>query len=406
MIRLEEVVKCIERLAKVANSTAYEIANRVLSEKEIDDDKCLFILECSDPIDLELLRLCSLYLKLLTSGDTVTFICNRNINFTNICTIRCRFCSYSVPPGHPRGYTLNIRDIETKVRQALKYGVSEICLQGGINPELGLEYYVSILRAIKRIDDRIHVHAFSPQEIYSIAKRESLDIVDVLKILKENGLDTMPGTAAEILCDDVRDIICPRKIRTRDWIDVVEKAHRLGIRTTCTIMYGHVEKPHHVVQHLKILKEIQKQTGGFTEIVLLPFVHYNTGLRKIAETRPGSDSLYDIKMCIAARIFLYPDIVNVQVSWVKLGRKLAQYLLLCGANDLGGTLIEENISHAAGAFERESMSRREFIDLISSIGMVPIERDTLYNRLRVYQSGNNSSTLSGTTGSSLGVAYL
>ncbi|NPA22989.1 MAG: 5-amino-6-(D-ribitylamino)uracil--L-tyrosine 4-hydroxyphenyl transferase CofH [Crenarchaeota archaeon] len=401
MIDVELIIRSIERLCKVATSTAVDIAERTLSLKELDERDCRFVLECDDPIDLELLRLCALYLKLRTSGTYVTFVCNRNINFTNICVIGCNFCNYSVPPGHPSGYVLSLKEVERKVRESVRHRVTEVCLQGGVNPELKLDYYISLLRTVKKVDDKIHVHAFSPQEIYSLSRRESLNIDEILKVLRENGLDTLPGTAAEILCDDVRKIICPRKIKTAEWVGIIERAHMLGIKTTCTIMYGHIERIEHVVRHFRILRDIQRRTRGFTEIVLLPFIHYNTRLREISGCRSGSSSLYDIRICIAARLYLYPYITNIQVSWVKLGRKLAQYLLTCGANDIGGTLMEENISHAAGAFERESMSREELIDLISSIGMVPAERDTLYNIVRVYQSGNKSSALSGTTGSSL-----
>ncbi|NPA70240.1 MAG: 5-amino-6-(D-ribitylamino)uracil--L-tyrosine 4-hydroxyphenyl transferase CofH [Crenarchaeota archaeon] len=403
MIYIDKIVRSIEKLCKISSSEAFEIAEKVLSDKEIDEKDCEFILKCDDPIDLEVLRLCALYLKLKTSGRYVTFICNRNINFTNICVIGCLFCNFSVPPGHPSGYVMPLSEVERRVREAWSRGAVEICLQGGVNPTLRLDYYISLLKIVKKVDNRLHIHAFSPQEVHSLAERENLKVRDLLKILKENGLDTIPGTAAEILNDDIRKIICPRKISVREWIHVITTAHSLGIRSTCTIMYGHVENVEHIVQHLKIIRDIQKETHGFTEIVLLPFVHHNTRLRKLRYCRPGSSSLYDVKMCIASRIYLYPYVTNVQVSWVKLGRKLAQYLLTCGANDLGGTLMEENISHAAGAFEKEYITREEFVELISSIGMIPAERDTLYNILRVYQSGNNSSALSGTTGSSLAI---
>ncbi|NPB00434.1 MAG: 5-amino-6-(D-ribitylamino)uracil--L-tyrosine 4-hydroxyphenyl transferase CofH [Crenarchaeota archaeon] len=403
MTYLENVLRSIEKLCKISSSAAYDIAEKVLSNKEIDEKDCEFILRCDDPIDLELLRLCALYLKIRTSGRYVTFVCNRNINFTNICVIGCLFCNFSVPPGDSSGYVMPLSEVERRAKEAYMRGAVEICLQGGVNPELKLDYYINLLRIIKKINRKLHIHAFSPQEILSLAERENLKIVELLKILREAGLDTLPGTAAEILHDDVRKIICPRKMSVREWIHVITTAHGLGIRTTCTIMYGHVEDIEHVVQHLKILKDIQRETHGFTEIVLLPFIHHNTKLRNIRNCRPGSSSIYDIKMCIASRIYLHPYITNVQVSWVKLGRKLAQYLLTCGANDLGGTLMEENISHAAGAFEKEYITREELIELISSVGMIPVERDTLYNILRVYQSGNNSSALSGTTGSSLAI---
>ncbi len=408
--------KCIEKLEKICNPEISSIIDRALSGKELYRDHCIKMLESEDPLDVELVRLCADYIRWTICDDYVTFICNRNINFTNICIVKCRFCSYSVPPDSSQGYTYTIDDIRRKVIEGIeRYGITEVCIQGGINPYLTLDYYINILRTIKSIDRNIHIHAFSPQEIYYISSREGMRIRDVLKTLKEAGLDSMPGTAAEVLHDDVRKILCPNKISTDKWIEIIKEAHSIGIRTTCTLMYGHVERVEHVARHLEILKNIQKETGGFTELVLLPFVYQNTKLYEEYDScRPGSSSLYDIKICAVSRIYLSPYIKNIQVSWVKLGRKLAQYLLTCGANDLGGTLIEEYISHSAGAFERCMMSREEFIELISNIGRIPAERTTSYRIIRIYshlslrkiRAGIIHQPFRGTTGSSPPVASI
>ena len=402
-LKYYKILKSIEKLCKISNPEIGDIVDRALSGRELYREDCIKMLSSDDPVDIELLRLCADYVRWILCDDYVTFVCNRNINFTNVCVIGCKFCSYSVPPDSPRGYVYTIDEVRRKVLEGLKvYGITEVCLQGGINPKLGLDYYIKILNCIKSVDSKIHIHAFSPQEIYYISIREGIKIRELLKILRENGLDSIPGTAAEILHDDVRKTICPNKISTSKWIEIIKEAHSLGIRTTCTIMYGHVESVEHVAYHLDVLKNIQKETGGFTELVLLPYIHYNTRLYRERDCRPGSSSIYDIKICATSRIYLAPYIKNIQVSWVKLGRKFAQYLLTCGANDLGGTLIEEHISHAAGAFERYMISREEFIELIINIDRIPAERTTLYKIIRVYyQSGNKSSIISGTTGSSL-----
>ncbi len=375
----------IEQGLKLADPQIAQILDRALSGKDIDVRECVALLREYRPLELDLIRLTADFLRWTICDDIVTFVVNRNINFTNICVLRCKFCAFSRPVGHPEGYVLSMDDVRKKVREAKSIGSTEVCVQGAINPELDLDYYVKLLRVIKEEAPEMHVHAFSPQEIYYLSVRSGLPINEVLKVLKENGLDTMPGTAAEILNDDVRKIICPGKISTEKWIEIIKTAHRVGIRTSATIMYGHVEKLEHIAHHLAIIRDIQRETRGFTEFVLLPFVHYRTELAKYPECRPGSTGTFDAKLCAVSRIFLYRYIKNVQVSWVKLGRRLAQLLLSWGANDLGGTLIEENISHPAGATETTFMTPREFIYMIRDAGKIPAERTTTYKILKVYR---------------------
>ena len=318
-------------------------------------------------------------------GDTVTFVVNRNINFTNECIVQCGFCAFSRPPGHPEAYTLDVEEVARKAEEAQRLGATEVCVQGAINPKLGPDYYISILDGIKRRAPGIHVHAFSPEEIDHFARSSGLDVEEALKILREAGLDSMPGTAAEILDDDVRRVIAPRKIDTARWIEIVKKAHELGIPTTSTMMYGHVEKPIHKARHMTIIRDIQKETGGFTEFVLLPFVHWNTRIYRGGLARPGPTGVENVITHAAARLFLGRHVRNIQTSWPKLGPVTAQMMLYAGANDLGGTLMEENISRAAGAPYGEGLSAEELVRLIRDAGRRPAQRTTTYGMIRIYR---------------------
>ncbi len=312
------------------------------------------------------------------AGDRVTFVVNRNINFSDICINSCLFCSYR----NREKFILSHAEIKKKVKEAVDYGCTEVCIQGGLIPDAGVDFYVSLLRCVREVSKEIHIHAFSPMEIYHAARNDGVDVEDVLRDLKKDGLDSMPGTAAEILVDDVRKIICPDKLTTREWVDIVTAAHSLGIPTTATMMYGHIETWEDRFQHLKLLKQIQEETEGFTEFIPLPFMNKNNRLGNFSLPSSGFE---DLLLIAIARIYLYPLIENIQASWVKMGRKLAQASLYTGANDFGGTLIEENISKSAGATSGEFMSIEEIVDSIFSAGRVPAERDTLYNVLRVYE---------------------
>ncbi|HIP58513.1 MAG TPA: 7,8-didemethyl-8-hydroxy-5-deazariboflavin synthase subunit CofH [Archaeoglobus profundus] len=305
-------------------------------------------------------------------GDVVTFVVNRNINFTDICINKCRFCAFR----NKRNYILTLDQIKEKVREAVDYGCTEVCIQGGLLPNADITFYISIIEAVKEVSEEIHIHAFSPMEVYHMARNSGMNINEVLKELKRAGLGSMPGTAAEILDDEIRRKICPEKISTKQWIEIITTAHKLGIPTTATMMFGHIESWKHRIKHLLIIKEIQRKTGGFTEFIPLPFMSKNNELGRIVK---GSSGFEDLLVIAISRIILYPEIKNIQASWVKLGIKLAQVALHVGANDLGGTLMEENISKAAGATSGEFLPVEEMIRIIESAGRIPKQRDTLYN---------------------------
>ncbi len=307
-------------------------------------------------------------------GDTVTYVVNRNINFTDICINNCKFCSFR----NRKKYLLTLEEIKKKVEEAVKFGCTELCIQGGLLPHADVEFYVSILQAVRDVDKKIHIHAFSPMEVVHAARNSGMDIEDVLKIFRQEGLGSMPGTAAEILDDKIRSHICPKKLKTAEWVRVIKTAHRTGIPTTATIMYGHMESWNERINHILLIKKIQQETGGITEMIPLPFMHKNN---ELGRQYKGSSGFEDLLMIAISRILLYPDIKNIQASWVKMGPKLAQAALHVGANDLGGTLMEENISKSAGATSGEFMPPDELRELIKITGRVPKQRDTLYNIL-------------------------
>ncbi|MFX0071031.1 MAG: 7,8-didemethyl-8-hydroxy-5-deazariboflavin synthase subunit CofH [Candidatus Hermodarchaeota archaeon] len=317
--------------------------------------------------------------------NIVTFVINRNINFTNICYQGCKFCSFSVPKTDDDSFLLSIEEIRKKVIELKECGCTEVCIQGGINPDLTFDYYLDILRAVKEIDPEIHIHAFSPQEIYYMSKLADTNIKDTLYELKKTGLDSIPGTAAEILVDRIRRIICPNKVSVSQWIEIISTAHNIGIPTTSTIMYGHIEDLNDRVKHLEVLRNIQKETMGFTEFVLLPFIKEKPILSRL-ENYPLKPSygVDDLRLFSVARIYFNNYIDNIQTSWVKLGPKFAQVSLNYGANDFSGTLMEENISRSAGAEFGQYLSPEEIVKIIKSAGKQPAERDTLYNILRYY----------------------
>ena len=312
-----------------------------------------------------------------TVGDTVTYVVNRNINFTNRCIGNCGFCAFC----DNTGYILNINEIIEKVRDAESQGATEVCIQGGLLPNVDINFYTDIIRAVKTEFPHIHTHAFSPMEVYHAAKQSNITVDEALMRLKEAGLDTMPGTAAEILSDRVRDIICSGKLRTDEWVDVVTKAHQTGINTTATIMYGHVETIEERIDHIMLIREVQKKTGGFTEFVPLTFMPYNNriGNEMIKQGRYATPGIQDLQLYALARIILNTHIKNIQASWVKLGKKLAQVALFCGVNDLGGTLMEEKISASAGSTNGQFMSSQELEWFITSSGRQPLQRNTTYS---------------------------
>ncbi len=343
-------------------------------------------------VDLLALMLAADELRRQTVGDLVTFVTVRNVNFTNVCTAGCSFCAYSRKPGDAEGELLTIEDVVERALLAFHDGCTEICLQGGLNPALEANFYLELVAAIKRRAPALHIHAFSPFEILYGATRAGRSVEDWLTALRDAGLGSMPGTAAEIFDPAVRKMIAPRKITSERWSQVILAAHRLGIPTTATIMYGHVDGPQQWAHHLDLLRSLQRETGGFTEFVPLGFVHYEAPLYLEGRCRPGPTGLEDVKMHAVSRLVLGRDFKNVQVSWVKLGPKLAQLCLNAGANDFGGTLFEERISSSAGANHGQQMTTEEFCRLITDAGRIPAQRSTTYEILQVFDRDEHPAT--------------
>ncbi|MDP2659578.1 MAG: 5-amino-6-(D-ribitylamino)uracil--L-tyrosine 4-hydroxyphenyl transferase CofH [Dehalococcoidia bacterium] len=310
-------------------------------------------------------------------GDVVTYVVNRNINFTNVCTGSCRFCAFRRQAGSSDAYLFSVDQVLEKARAAAQTGATELCIQGGLHPELGLQFYADLLRSLKLAFPDLHLHAFSPMEVFRMSLQSGNSLEYVLSVLRDNGLDSLPGTAAEILDDEVRRILCPDKLSSQQWKEVVTSAHRLGIRTTATMMFGHVETWQHRVNHLDMLRSIQKETGGFTELVLLPFTPGQTPLAR--RYRLGPVPLKEVlKVTAYSRLFLGRDLPNIQNSWVKIGVEGAMRSLSCGANDFGGTLMEENISRSAGADHGQYLTPQAIEEAIRLAGRTPLQRDTLY----------------------------
>ncbi|MCW3136287.1 MAG: 5-amino-6-(D-ribitylamino)uracil--L-tyrosine 4-hydroxyphenyl transferase CofH [Canidatus Methanoxibalbensis ujae] len=311
-------------------------------------------------------------------GDTVTYVINRNINFTNICVGNYKFCAFRRNKDSNDAYLLHIDDILDKVEDAVEKNATEICIQGGLHPDLSIEFYSEMLERIKSSFD-VHIHAFSPMEILHISRNSGMNVEDVLRELKASGLDSMPGTAAEILNDSLRAVICPKKMKTDEWIRIIKTAHRLNIPTTATMMYGHIEHIYDRIEHILRIREIQRDTRKFTEFVPLKFMKGNNELGKIV--KKNVSMFEDAVVHSLARVILHPYIKNIQASWVKLTPEGARNMLFYGANDLGGTLMEENISRLAGASSGEYMPPEHIENLIKSAGRKPRRRNTLYELL-------------------------
>ena len=318
-------------------------------------------------------------------GDRITYVVNRNLNFTNVCIVGCAFCGFGRGADAPDAYFHSTDTLVAKSVEAVERGATEVCIQGGLPKDLDGYYYVQLLRAIKARLPNLHVHAYSPMEITYGVEKTRLPLREYLVMLKEAGLNSIPGTAAEILDDEVRRSLSPNKLKVRQWIEIIRTAHSLGIPTTSTMMYGHTELPEHWVKHLLLLRDIQKDTGGFTEFVPLGFIHSQTRLFQTGRARAGHSIREDLIVHALSRVLLNGYIPNIQVSWVKLGFQDSLACLEAGANDFGGTLMEESISKAAGASFGEFVSPGEFRALIRTIGRVPAERATSYKVRKVFE---------------------
>jgi FO synthase len=353
---------------------------RAERHRPISDAEALALLQ-AESADLDALRTVADGLRQEAVGDVITYVINRNINFTNVCYVGCRFCAFAQREVDPEAYTLTLEEVADRAEEAWADGASEVCMQGGIHPDLPGSFYLDLLDAVKARVPGIHVHAFSPMEILNGATRMGVSFREFLTACREHGLGTIPGTAAEILDDDVRWLLTKGKLPADTWEEIVRTAHDLGIRSSSTIMFGHVDAPPHWVAHLRRIATIQRDTGGFTEFVPLPFVHRNAPIYLAGHARPGPSHDDSLRVHAVARILLDGVIHNVQVSWVKLGIEASQEILRSGANDFGGTLMEETISRMAGSGWGVRMTPTEFDDAIRSMGRTPGVRTTTYDRI-------------------------
>jgi FO synthase len=382
---LQESQRRVERLLPQVAPPVAAVLERVMAGHELSQEEGVTLATLTGS-DVEALTAVADHVRREVKGDIITYVVNRNINFTNVCFIGCNFCSFSTSARAENAYNLSFEEIARRTVEAHELGATEVCVQGGLPRGLPPFYYRDILRTIKQAVPNMHTHAFSPMEMTYGTELTGMTLHDYLQMLKDNGLDTLPGTAAEVLDDDVRHILSRKKVTVKQWVNVVKTAHSLGIPTTSTMMYGHVETPEHWVNQLILMRDIQKDTGGFTEFVPLAFVHTNTGLFRTGLARPGPTEEESLKMHALARVMLRGWIDNVQVSWVKMGRKLSQQCLQGGANDYGGTLIDENISRLAGATAGQYMPPEEFRQLIREIGRIPAERTTTYTLRQVFDA--------------------
>ena len=369
-----------------ASPDVRRILGPVLDGGELSVEDGIRLAEVRDR-DLQALVLVADEMRRRQAGDVVTYVVNRNINFTNVCIKHCTFCAFSRDHREEEGYFLPMDEVVRRAIEAREMGATEVCIQAGLPPKLDGSYYLDLCRAIKAAVPEMHLHAFSPEEILYGSTRSGIAIPDYLAALRRAGLGTLPGTSAEILDQEIRDIIARGRITVEQWVRVITSAHAQGIRTTSTIMYGHIERREHWIRHMNLLRSIQKDTGGFTEFVPLSLIHqeapmYRRGL--VPGVRPGATGIDVVKMHALARLFLGPTFRNIQSSWVKEGPKLAQVLLAAGANDVGGTLINESISTSAGAGYGQLVPPAELRRLIRDAGRVPAQRNTEYELLRVY----------------------
>jgi FO synthase subunit 2 len=379
----------IDSLFKYADPIISEILNNALSDKEISAKEGIELYG-ADGINFHLIGLVADEIRRRRVGDTVSYVVNRNINFTNVCIKQCGFCAFSRDFREEEGYFLPTEEIVRRAKEAHQVGATEVCIQAGLPPDMKGDLYENICREIKKEIPNIHIHGFSPEEILYGADRSNTTIDEFLKRMKEAGVGTLPGTSAEILDQKLRDKISPGRISADNWEKVIKTAHKMGIKTTSTMMFGHLETIEHRVNHIVKLREIQKETGGFTEFVPLNFIHTEAPMYKhqlhegIRQGGSGNDVLLTHAI---ARIMLNNSIDNLQMSWVKEGQKMSQLLLMWGANDFGGTLINESISTSAGSEYGQLLKPKEIRRMVREIKRTPAERDTEYNILKKFENG-------------------
>lgn len=382
----------IDSLFRTADPQVSTILSKALSEKEISAEEGLALYN-SDGADFHLVGMVADELRRRRVGNIVTYVVNRNINFTNVCIKQCGFCAFSRDFREEEGYFLPTEEIVRRAKEAYQLGATEVCIQAGLPPDMEGDLYENICRAIKKEIPEIHIHGFSPEEVLYGATRSKTTVEDYLMRLKEAGVNTLPGTAAEILDQSLRDKISPGRITVKDWIDVIKTAHKIGINTTSTMMFGHIETPKDRVYHIAKIREIQKETRGFTEFVPLDFIHSEAPMYKHhlhEEIRQGGSGKEVLLTHAIARIMLNNYIDNIQMSWVKEGQKMSQLLLMWGANDFGGTLINESISTSAGSGHGQLLRPKEIKRTVREIGRIPAERNTNYKILKRFENSNDS----------------
>jgi len=374
----------LDRLLGDISKPVAAVLDRALADRELSVGDAALLLGAQGA-DLVALMAAADVARRADKGDLVTYVVCRNMNFTNVCYVGCSYCGFSRHKDDADAYDHPMERLVEKGRDAVARGATEFCIQGGIHPNKDHRHYHEILTTLKAAFPDVHIHAFSPEEIDHGHRQSGMALEDYLRWLRDAGLGTIPGTAAEILDDEVRAIIEPKKLKTARWLEIVEAAHRVGLRSTATVMYGHVEEPRHVAAHLGLVRDLQARTGGFTEFVPLGYIHERNRLYNHLGARPGSSAPEDVRLVAVSRLFLRPQIPNVQMSWVKMGTKLAQMALVAGANDFGGTLMEESISRESGSDHGENLPAEEMRRLIREMGRTPAERSTTYGILRVFE---------------------
>ena len=377
----------LERLLGEIELPTARILDRALTGRDVSAEEAVTLLK-ADGLELDALVAVADDLRRQRVGDVVTYVVVRNINFTNVCIKRCGFCAFSRDYRQEEGYLLPMEEIVRRAREAWDLGATEVCVQAGLPPQMEGDLYIRICEAIKAEVPDIHIHGFSPEEVLYGAIRSRCTVGEYLKALKDAGLGSIPGTAAEILDQKVRDRIAPGRITVAQWTEVITTAHELGLPSTSTMMYGHVETEEHIARHIALIRDIQRATGGFTEFVPLSFVNEEAPMYKLGlveDVRPGPTDEVVVKVHAVSRLLLNSSVKNLQVSWVKLGLPFAQALLGAGVNDMGGTLINESISTSAGAQHGQLVRPSQFRRLIRDAGRTPAERNTRYQLLQVFE---------------------
>ena len=380
----------IERLLALLEPEVAGVLNLALEGRDIsaEEGELLF---GANGLEYHALVAAADHLRRQTVGDVATYVVNRNINFTNVCIKRCGFCAFSRDHREEQGYFLPVEEIIRRAKEAQDYGATEVCLQAGLPPQMEGDLYIRLCEAIKEELPDMHIHGFSPEEVLYGSVRSKCSIKEYLQGLKSAGVGSLPGTSAEILDQDLRDEISPGRIRVEQWVEVITTAHELGIPTTSTVMFGHLETNGHIARHIALLRDVQKNSGGITEFVPLSFVHTEAPMfmRGLVENvRTGPTGMDVVKVHAIARIMLNNWIPNIQASWVKEGSRMSQVLLTAGVNDLGGTLINESISTAAGAQHGQLMRPWEFRHMIRQAGRIPAERYTTYGTKRLFDDAD------------------